>query len=137
MLLEVTFDPPSGDSVTIHAGQQIPRNGEYSLLGQVIVSCLILGCIVTFVPPQFAVRGAIPPTQRFVVAAVDPDAPTPQDPVLAQLRHLLAGNLVPGATTGSEQTELVSDTPPLSGWIQPTPSPGSPAHRCVKVSFRC
>ncbi|EKM49647.1 uncharacterized protein PHACADRAFT_265212 [Phanerochaete carnosa HHB-10118-sp] len=115
VLLEVTFPQPSSPSVTIHAGEQLPRNA-------------------TVGPPQFAVRGALPPSQRFVIATVDPDAPTPQDPTEAEIRHFLAGNFVRGATTGPGQ-RLVNETVPLSGWLQPTPPAGSPAHRYVFLLF--
>lgn len=88
-------------------------------------------------PPHFAVRGALPPAQRFVVATVDPDAPTPQDPTEAQIRHFLAGNFARGTVTGPEQREIVNETVPLSGWLQPTPPAGSPAHRYVSVLSGC
>lgn len=87
--------------------------------------------LATVGPPHFAVRGDIGRLQKFVVATVDPDAPTPQDPTSAQIRHFLAGNFVPGASLGVGETTLVNETVPLSGWLQPTPPAGSPAHRCV------
>lgn len=116
VLLEVTFPQPSGPSITIHAGEQLPRNA-------------------TVGPPHFAVRGVLPPSREFVVATVDPDAPTPQNPTVAQIRHFLAGNFVRGRITGLEQRQLVNETVPLSGWQQPTPPAGSPAHRYIFLLF--
>ncbi|KAI0761434.1 PEBP-like protein [Irpex lacteus] len=111
-LLEVTFPQPGGRSVPVTAGVQLPRNQ-------------------TVGPPHFAVRGdnGLELGQRFVVATVDPDAPTPQDPTSAQIRHFLGGNfaLSPGALVG--QRPLNNLTVPVSNWLQPTPPAGSDAHR--------
>ncbi|GJE97182.1 PEBP-like protein [Phanerochaete sordida] len=115
-LLEVTFPQATGPSITIHASEQLPRNA-------------------TVGPPHFAVRGVLPATRDFVVATVDPDAPTPADPTVAQIRHFLAGNFVRGRITGLEQVTLVNETVPLSGWQQPTPPAGSPAHRYIFLLF--
>lgn len=118
-LLEVTFPQASGSSITLHAGVQLPRNA-------------------TVGPPTFAVRGLTnaPRGQKFVVAAVDPDAPTPQTPTSAQIRHFLGGDFTLGQSTGGGTRELVSNTPPVSGFLQPTPPAGSDAHRYVFLLFR-
>ncbi|KIP01659.1 hypothetical protein PHLGIDRAFT_123158 [Phlebiopsis gigantea 11061_1 CR5-6] len=116
LLLDVSLPQSGGKSVTINAGEQLPRNA-------------------TVGPPHFAVHGAIERSQKFVVATVDPDAPTPQDPTEAQIRHFLAGNFVPGVNIGNGDESLVNETAPLSGWLQPTPPAGSPAHRYVFLLF--
>jgi len=60
----------------------------------------------------------------FVIATVDPDAPTPQDPTSAQIRHFLGGNFTP------DRSGLLSNsTPAISEFRQPTPPAGSDAHR--------
>ncbi|KAI0086227.1 PEBP-like protein [Irpex rosettiformis] len=118
-LLEVTFPQPGRRSVPVTAGVQLPRNQ-------------------TVGPPHFAIRGdsGLELGQHFVVATVDPDAPTPQDPTSAQIRHFLGSNfiLTPGALVG--ERPLNNLTVPLSNWLQPTPPAGSDAHRYVFLLFR-
>ncbi|KAJ3567086.1 hypothetical protein NP233_g6597 [Leucocoprinus birnbaumii] len=109
-LLEVTFPEPGASPITIHAGQQLPRDS-------------------TAGPPTFSLLG----TSRrgpFVVAAVDPDAPTPQAPTSAQIRHFLGGNFTPGRSG-----LLSNSTPALSEFRQPTPPAGSDAHRYIFLVF--
>ncbi|KAF9045299.1 PEBP-like protein [Panaeolus papilionaceus] len=111
-LLEVTFPQAAGASpITIHAGEQVPRAD-------------------TAGPPIFNVVG-LSPRQRgpFVVATVDPDAPTPQMPTVAQIRHFLGVNFF------LEGTRLVNRTAAISDFKQPTPPAGSPAHRYVFLLF--
>lgn len=74
-------------------------------------------------PPTFRIVGDAG-NGPFVVATVDPDAPTPQDPTSAQIRHFLGGNFFP--KSGSL---LVNATPAISEFRQPTPPVGSDAHR--------
>lgn len=109
-LLEVTFPEPGADPITIHAGQQLPRDS-------------------TAGPPTFTLRDSSC-QGPFVIAAVDPDAPTPQDPTNAQIRHFLGGNFTPN-TSGL----LSNSTPALSEFRQPTPPAGSDAHRYIFLLF--
>ncbi|KAF5347002.1 hypothetical protein D9756_011027 [Leucocoprinus leucothites] len=110
-LLEVTFPEAGANAITIHAGQQLPRDS-------------------TAGPPTFSVRG----TNRrgpFVVAAVDPDAPTPQNPTSAEIRHFLGGNFFVSGNSGL----LRNSTAAVSEFLQPTPPAGSDAHRYVFLLF--
>ncbi|KAF5360966.1 hypothetical protein D9756_004548 [Leucocoprinus leucothites] len=109
-LLEVTFPEPNARPITIHAGQQLPRDS-------------------TAGPPTLNLRGS---NSRgpFVVAAVDPDAPTPQEPTSAQIRHFLGGNFTPNGSG-----LLSNSTPALSEFRQPTPPAGSDAHRYIFLVF--
>ncbi|KXN88547.1 CEN-like protein 2 [Leucoagaricus sp. SymC.cos] len=109
-LLEVTFPEGSSPPITLHAGQQLPRDA-------------------TAGPPTFSISGS-DCEGPFVVAAVDPDAPTPQDPTSAQIRHFLGGNFTPGANG-----LLSNSTPALSEFRQPTPPAGSDAHRYIFLLF--
>lgn len=120
--------------MTINAGEQLPRNGDYPET-RAFAKMLRALLTATVGPPHFAVHGAIERSQKFVVATVDPDAPTPQDPTEAQIRHFLAGNFVPGVNIGNGDESLVNETAPLSGWLQPTPPAGSPAHRYGSYLF--
>ncbi|KAJ3552266.1 hypothetical protein NM688_g4240 [Phlebia brevispora] len=118
VLLEVTLPQLNGQEVPVTAGVQLPRNA-------------------TVGPPHIAVRGNINAKrrQRFVVATVDPDVPTPQDPTEAQIRHFLAPNFIRSAGSSLGEVSLVNLTAPLSNWLQPTPPAGSPAHRYVFLLF--
>ncbi|KAJ7449040.1 PEBP-like protein [Mycena galericulata] len=59
------------------------------------------------------------------LSMVDPDAPTPQAPIYAQLRHFLGGDFY----LGGDGCQLVNSTPAISESVQPTPPTGSDAHR--------
>ncbi|KAK7052589.1 phosphatidylethanolamine-binding protein [Favolaschia claudopus] len=108
-LLEVSLPQASGPPIRLHAGIQVPRND-------------------TAGPPSFNVVGNVG-RGPFVVATVDPDAPTPQDPTEAQIRHFLGGNFL------NEGGKLVNSTPAISEFLQPTPPAGSDAHRYIFLLF--
>jgi hypothetical protein len=82
-------------------------------------------------PPRFAIRDerGLEVGRHFVVATVDPDAPTPQTPTSAQIRHFLSGDFILAPGVPLETRQLVNTTLPISGWLQPTPPAGSDAHR--------
>lgn len=84
-------------------------------------------------PPSFTLVGLDARDGPFVVAAVDPDAPTPQNPTNAQVRHFLGGNFEPSRLSRSRAT-LTNTTAAVSNWRQPTPPAGSDAHRCVHLN---
>ncbi|KAF7303588.1 hypothetical protein MIND_00588100 [Mycena indigotica] len=109
-LLEVSLPQGARPPIVLHAGINVPRND-------------------TAGPPIFHVAGNIG-HGPFVVATVDPDAPTPQDPNEAQIRHFLGGNFFNRAGL------LVNTTPAISEFLQPTPPAGSDAHRYVFLLFK-
>ncbi|KAJ7643973.1 PEBP-like protein [Roridomyces roridus] len=108
-LLEVSLPQATGSLITLKAGIQVPQND-------------------TAGPPTFQVVGDVG-QGPFVVAAVDPDAPTPQAPTVAQIRHFLGGNF------NNEGGLLVNSTPAISEFLQPSPPAGSDAHRYVFLLF--
>ncbi|KAF8148255.1 phosphatidylethanolamine-binding protein [Crassisporium funariophilum] len=110
VLLEVTFPQTSGRPITLHAGLQLPRNA-------------------TAGPPTFRVIGEAG-RGPFVVAAVDPDAPTPQTPTSAQIRHFLGGNFIL-----EDSSLLTNKTAAISNFRQPTPPAGSDPHRYTFLLF--
>ncbi|KAI0345221.1 PEBP-like protein [Trametopsis cervina] len=114
-LLEVTFPQISGRAVPVHAGVQLPRNQ-------------------TAGTPHFAVRGDISRNQRFVISAMDLDAPSHQNRSLSQVRHFLGGDFV-RSTIARPTEQLVNITTPVSGWLQPAPSAGTGAHRYIFLLF--
>ncbi|KAF8171983.1 PEBP-like protein [Mycena galopus ATCC 62051] len=109
-LIEVSLPQATGPPITLHAGIHVPRND-------------------TAGPPTFHVAGDVG-KGPFVVATVDPDAPTPQDPTMAQIRHFLGGNFF------NHDGLLVNVTPAVSEFRQPTPPAGSDAHRYTFLLFR-
>ncbi|KAF8199074.1 PEBP-like protein [Pholiota molesta] len=113
VLLEVTFPQTDARSITLHAGIQLPRNA-------------------TVGPPIFNVIGSRS-KGPFVVAAVDPDAPTPQAPTVAQIRHFLGGNFF--LESPRSPTLLSNHTPAISKFQQPTPPAGSDPHRYTFLLF--
>jgi phosphatidylethanolamine-binding protein (PEBP) family uncharacterized protein len=66
--------------------------------------------------------------QMFVLALVDPDAPTPQNPSIAQYLHFLAGNFRTNAAA-SDPTLLTNQSAALMDFFPPTPPAGSDPHR--------
>jgi len=76
--------------------------------------------------------------ETFVVAMVDPDAPTPQAPTNSQIRHFLGGNFKLAGPPSSRGvgTPLVNSTPALSEYRQPTPPNTSDPHRYTWLLYR-
>ncbi|KAI0375795.1 PEBP-like protein [Pilatotrama ljubarskyi] len=72
--------------------------------------------------------------QTFVLAMVDPDAPTPQNPTAAQIRHLLAPGLQANGSLATGAA-LVNNTPAISDFLRPTPPAGSDPHRYILLLF--
>lgn len=66
--------------------------------------------------------------EKFVIALVDPDAPTPQNRSLSQFRHFLGGDFhLDGSST--IRAPLVNSSAALTEYVNPTPPIGSDAHR--------
>jgi hypothetical protein len=66
--------------------------------------------------------------QRFVLTVIDPDAPTPEDPSLAQFRHYLASDLTVNTTNATIDFAPLQLGTENSDWYPPAPPYGSP-HR--------
>ncbi|KAG7444132.1 PEBP-like protein [Guyanagaster necrorhizus] len=113
-ILEVTFAQPSGPAHTLKAGIQLPRN-------------------VTGVQPLFALIGQAVTPGPYVIVAVDPDSPTPQNPKNAQIRHFLGGNFRP--TLHLSDRAVLRPLIPVPRWILPTPPAGSDPHRYIFLLY--
>lgn len=68
--------------------------------------------------------------QTYLLAMVDPDAPTPQTPTSAQIRHLIAPDITVNGSL-AQGGLLVNNTPAISNFLRPTPPAGSDPHRFV------
>jgi len=118
-LFEVAFTQPSGPPVKVKAGIQLQRP-------QVAI------------PPSFGIPAAFPAARsggKFVVAMVDLDAPTPQQPNVSQIRHFLGGDFTPLRPNAAGVALLSNSSPALSEFQQPTPPAGSDPHRYVFFLF--
>lgn len=65
--------------------------------------------------------------QMFVLALVDPDAPTPQNPNVSEFLHFLGGDF--GLGMGRDPTQLLNQSAALTDFFPPTPPAGSDPHR--------
>ncbi|KAJ8518267.1 hypothetical protein ONZ45_g4626 [Pleurotus djamor] len=117
VFLDVSLPQPSGPVITLRAGTQLPRDA-------------------TAGPPSFSLRG-VSPRGPFVIAMVDPDAPTPAEPVYAQIRHFLGGNFViDGRERFAGPHQLYNSSAAITEFRQSNPPAGSPAHRYVYLVFK-
>ncbi|THU92231.1 PEBP-like protein, partial [Dendrothele bispora CBS 962.96] len=65
----------------------------------------------------------------FVIALIDPDAPTPDDPKFAQVRHFIGGDYVISSTQPSGTARLTNLSNALAEYVSPGPPDDSPPHR--------
>ncbi|KAJ7366268.1 PEBP-like protein [Mycena albidolilacea] len=70
-------------------------------------------------------------TAEFVIALVDPDAPTPQNTSLGQFRHFLGAGYRWSADTGV----LTNSTAAPTEWFSPAPPAGSDPHRYLVLAY--
>ncbi|KLO17324.1 PEBP-like protein [Schizopora paradoxa] len=90
----------------------------------------------TAIPPSFSLSLPFSPSlveKTFVIAAVDPDAPTPQDPTNAQIRHFLGGDF--RLSLFGSGLVFKNSTPAVTEFHQPTPPAGSDPHRYTFLLF--
>jgi len=97
--------------------------------------------IATSRPPAFSLHAPVPAEMGkgpFVVAIVDPDAPTPENPANGPVRHFLGGDFV----LKDDGVTLKNNTPAITEYVEPNPADGSQPHRSVGLfpqwtSFFC
>ncbi|KAF8880613.1 hypothetical protein CPB85DRAFT_1340969 [Mucidula mucida] len=113
LLLQGVRPQSNGAAITLEVGEKVSRKATAN-------------------PPTFTLVGGIIGAGPFVVETVVPDAPTPQDPYIAQVWHFLSGNFILGPPCReAELSDIVNTTPAISEWQQPTPPTGSHAHRYI------
>ncbi|KAI0028947.1 phosphatidylethanolamine-binding protein, partial [Vararia minispora EC-137] len=71
--------------------------------------------------------------QSFVLAILDPDAPTPENRTLANAVHMVASDVTFNSTL-TTFVPLYSSTPALAAYLSPTPPPGAP-HRYTALLY--
>uniref|UniRef100_A0A0W0EZ88 Putative PEBP-like protein n=1 Tax=Moniliophthora roreri TaxID=221103 RepID=A0A0W0EZ88_MONRR len=85
--------------------------------------------------PQFFLtppNGTLQASTSYVLAIVDPDAPTPQNTSISQFRHFLGGHFQVNTSTSL----LMNTSAALSDFVPPTPPDGSDPHRYVAVIYK-
>ncbi|KAG6828928.1 hypothetical protein H0H87_000355 [Tephrocybe sp. NHM501043] len=117
VLLEVSYPVPEQRPIAIRAGIELPQK---SMRG--------VG------PPNFSVVGAQCNTS-FVVAVIDPDAPTPENPITSQIRHFLGGNFNCSSENNTPRS-LVNATAAITEYTHPTLPTDSAAHRIIYFLFK-
>ncbi|KDN45027.1 hypothetical protein RSAG8_05200, partial [Rhizoctonia solani AG-8 WAC10335] len=86
--------------------------------------------------PQFSVNGINNGT--YLIAIVDPDAPSRANPTVSQIRHMFATNFVASDTRSSfasRSTVLQNSTAAVSPYFPPNPPVGSGAHRYIALLY--
>ncbi|EJD44480.1 PEBP-like protein [Auricularia subglabra TFB-10046 SS5] len=115
LAVELTFD---------HDGFKIP-----------IVPGVLLTINQTAAEPQIALRTSTNVEGTgYLVAMVDPDAPTPADRSVSQVRHFLAANYVAGPAQDGVHV-LTSSTAPVGKYAGPGPAAPSDPHRYTFVVY--
>jgi len=92
----------------------------------------------TLLEPHFFLSdsGATLDNHTFVLVMVDPDAPTPQNRSLAQIRHIVAGDLLVNGTMDDDLgASLTNTSAALTDFLNPTPPAGSGPHRYTILLF--
>ncbi|KIK63784.1 hypothetical protein GYMLUDRAFT_222130 [Collybiopsis luxurians FD-317 M1] len=74
--------------------------------------------------------------ERFVVALIDPDAPTPQNTSLSQFRHFIGGDFVISSSEPNGTARLTNLSAAISEYVSPGPPPGSDPHRYTILLFK-
>ncbi|QRV77908.1 phosphatidylethanolamine-binding protein (PEBP) family [Ceratobasidium sp. AG-Ba] len=86
--------------------------------------------------PELSVTGL--KSGPYVVALIDPDAPSRAKPTFGQVRHLLAANLTVAGTRSKyvhNSFLLNNSTPAVNDYLTPTPPAGSGPHRYVALLY--
>ncbi|KAG5636447.1 hypothetical protein H0H81_008037 [Sphagnurus paluster] len=118
-LLGVSFPQTDGTTVKVRPGVQLSLKASAN-------------------EPTLSIAGradATGPGGPFVAVMVDPDAPTPQDPSISQIRHLVASDLDAATSLRGKSHQLTSATPAISSYIPPGPPAGSDAHRYIILLY--
>ncbi|KAE9407021.1 PEBP-like protein, partial [Gymnopus androsaceus JB14] len=73
---------------------------------------------------------------KFVIAMVDPDAPTPQNNSLAQIRHFVGGDFIISSAASNGTARLTNTSAAIAEYISPGPPAGSDPHRYTILLFK-
>jgi len=85
--------------------------------------------LATAGPPTFSIVGKTKYRGPFVIVLVDPDALTPQDPAISQIRHFMGGNFIFANPKAKHWEPLTNTTPAVTEFVRPRPFVGLDAHR--------
>jgi phosphatidylethanolamine-binding protein len=82
--------------------------------------------------PSFSLDPVLAPALRnetFVIALLDPDGITPQNPNVSDVRQFLGANF-----QIDESGKLTNSTPAITEYFPPSPPATSPAHRSASIA---
>ncbi|KAF5387628.1 hypothetical protein D9615_000579 [Tricholomella constricta] len=136
-LANITFSASTTNqvlNVTPGALLTEPRKNNYS---NQCLACRLNDGTETATEPAFSLISsgtAQVANQTYVLALVDPDAPSPQNTSLSQFLHFLGGGFRVNGTSG-DPTRLANQSAALMDYFPPTPPAGSPPHRYVLVVY--
>ncbi|KAF9559282.1 PEBP-like protein [Agrocybe pediades] len=112
--LQVTFPQVNGSSISVDAGRQLEKNA-------------------TLLSPSYSIDGHAGPGP-FVIICVDPDAPTPQNRTLSEVRHFMGGNF--SLTDARDPHHLVNTTEATTYYHEPRPIRSSAIHRYIFLLYK-
>ncbi|KZW02658.1 PEBP-like protein [Exidia glandulosa HHB12029] len=113
--LQVKFPQDDGTFISVQAGVQLTVNQTKNRP------------VFDVLPNIFSAEQIT--HSAFTVVMVDPDAPTPQNRNLSQIRHLVAPDFTSATPDADGHFQLTNQTAALADYFPPGPPPGSPAHR--------
>ncbi|KAG9079959.1 hypothetical protein FRC06_007252 [Ceratobasidium sp. 370] len=90
----------------------------------------------TLITPELSAKGL--KSGPYVIAIVDPDAPSRANPTSAQIRHMLAANLTVSSARSKHVPDsflLKNSTAAVNDYRPPTPPAGSGPHRYVALLY--
>ncbi|KAF4613569.1 hypothetical protein D9613_007390 [Agrocybe pediades] len=115
VLLDVIFPQTNGTLIAFASGKQLERRE-------------------TIMAPSYRIRGAnrIGP---FVIIAVDPDAPLPENRNISQIRHFMGSNYYKSLDL-QDPNHLVNTTEAITYWRDPRPIRSSRPHRYIFLLYK-
>ncbi|KAI5819606.1 phosphatidylethanolamine-binding protein [Pyronema omphalodes] len=119
-----TFDKTSGIQLVVSVGGTEIENGQLVPLSE------------TKKLPTFALGPSSPvnTSSKYIIVAVDPDAPSRSNPILAQFLHYMNTDFSPVSATNRNITS--SNDRPTVKYIAPSPPIGTGAHRYVWLLYQ-
>ncbi|KAF8897743.1 phosphatidylethanolamine-binding protein [Infundibulicybe gibba] len=119
------------------AGMGITFIDPASMMALNVTPGVLLTMEQTSMPPQFSITSPAPDVVAnitYVLALIDPDAPTPQNASEAQFRHFVGGDFAVDPTA-ADPTVLVNSSAALTEFFPPTPPAGSDPHRYILLMY--
>jgi len=114
----VTFtDPATNQTINVTPGQQLTVEQVKN-------------------EPVFGINSTLPQIAGlpYLIAMVDPDALTPENHNVSQIRHFVGAGFFSAGITNNQYT-MTNNTPALSNYLSPSPPNGSEPHRYTLLLY--